>query len=1062
MLRWLVAGSVRFRLLLIPAAAVLTILGAVNLNQTRVDVLPELGPPRVEIQTESLGLSAAEVESLITVPMENFLLSGIKGVKTLHSDSIAGVSRIELIFPSGTNILDARALVQEQLTRTAALPNVAAPPQMLQPVSTTSRVMMIGLSSRSQALPDLSILARWTIVPRLLGVPGVANVAIWGQRDRQIQVMVDPNRLRASKLTLDQIVSTAGDAQLVSPLTYLHASTPGTGGFIDGPNQRLSIRHELPLSKPVDLAQVPVEGTKGVRLGSVAAVVDGHQPLIGDAIVNGGPGLLLAVDKRPGTSTVEVTRAVKAALNELKPGLPGVNVDPGVFQPASFIHSATHDLGVLALVALGLVIVALVAFFRQWRAVAISVLTVPLSLLAAVWALDALGYTVNALVVAGLVMAVGIVVDQAIAASEEIARTVRDRRAEGSEESTATLVLDASSAIRAPVAYATLIVLVTVAPLVIATGPAATFVHPLALAFGLAVLAAMVVTLTVTPALGVLLFGRPPRARRGDGLGGRLRLGYAALLRRTIHTPARVLLLLGALGLAGLVVVPFLEEPDRPSFQDRDVLVRWEATPSTSLPEMDRITRRASAELRAIPGIRSVGADVGRAVSSDRLVATNASEIWIRIASGADYDRTLERIHGVTDGTPGLHSDVTTYEDARSAGVLEGPSNSVDVRLYGSDYGVLRREATRVASTVGRISGVGQTRVEGVPIQQPTLQLRVNLAQALRHKIKPGDVRRALATLTSGLTVGNFFERQKVFDVVVRGVPATSQNVDSVRNLLIDSPAGGTVPVRDIASVRIAADPVDIPHDATSRFVDVRADTGNRDTASVRADVRRSLKGMAFPLEYHAEVLSSSPDSVPTGTVENGTEHGRFVVVLIAALIAVLLLLQAAFASWALAFVVFLTVPLSTVGGVIAALAGEGFNQLGAMAGLLAVIGLTVRPAVALVSLIQVAQRKRGAVAGADLTMKVALDRFAPTTMAAVTTALALLPFALASNAAGNEITQPLAVVTLAGLVTATVVNLLVVPAICLAFGAAIPKGATPLEAGRTRPDTGPRETREA
>jgi Cu/Ag efflux pump CusA len=249
MLRWLVAGSVRFRLLVVPVAVVLTILGVANLHQTKVDVLPELGPPTVEVQTESLGLSTAEVESLITVPMENFLLSGIKGVRTLHSDSVPGVSRIDLIFPRGTNLLDARALVQEQLTRTAVLPNVAAPPQMLQPVSTSRRVMMVGLSSRTVPLIDLSILARWTMVPKLLGVPGVANVSIWGQRDRQIQVRVDPNRLRARKLTLDQIVSTAGNAQLVSPLTYLHASTPGASGFIDGPNQRLSIRHELPLSR---------------------------------------------------------------------------------------------------------------------------------------------------------------------------------------------------------------------------------------------------------------------------------------------------------------------------------------------------------------------------------------------------------------------------------------------------------------------------------------------------------------------------------------------------------------------------------------------------------------------------------------------------------------------------------------------------------------------------------------------------------------------------------------------------------------------------------------------
>jgi Cu/Ag efflux pump CusA len=1045
-LRWLVSGSVRFRLLVIPLAAVLTAVGAASLKDTKVDVLPELGPPTVVIQTESLGLSASEVEALITVPEENFLLSGIKGVETLHSDSIPGLSRIELIFPRGTNMLDARALVQEQLTRTAQLPNVAAPPQMLQPVSSTGRVMMIGLTSKTVPLIDLSILARWTIVPRLLGVAGVANVAVWGERDRQIQVQVDPRRLAKDHLTLDQIVATAGNAQLVSPLSYLHASTPGAGGFIDGPNQRLSIRHELPLGKPENLAQVPVDGTHGVRLGSVSSVVQGHQPLIGDAIVDGHTGLLLAVDKRPGTSTPAVTQAVKNALGELQPGLRGIHVDPRVFQPASFIHSAINDLTALLIVALALVLLALAAFFLEWRSVLISVLTIPLSLLAATWVLDALGYTLNALVVAGLLMSIGVVTDQAIAATNEIARTVRARREAGSRSSTSTVVLDALAATRVPIGYATLIVLVTVTPLVIAQGLGPTFVHPLALAYGLAVLASMVVTLTLTPALGVLLFERPPRRRVGAQLGARLRSAYAALVSRTMRLPARLLVVLGVLGLAGLAVVPFLEEPDHPTFRDRDVLVRTLATPSTSLPEMDRISRRTAAALRSLPGIDGVAVAVGRAVGSDRPVGTNTTDTWVRIAGGADYEKTLAGIRSVVGGTPGIHSTVTTYEDDRSAGVLEGPSSAVDVRVYGHDYGVLRQGAAKVAAVMGGIPGVRDPRLVGLPTEQPTLDVRVNLAAALRHGIKPGDVRRALATLTSGLTVGNFFEAQKVFEVVVRGVPAASRSADSVRGLLIDSPAGGTVPLRDIASIRVAASPTDIRHDATKRYLDVQADAQGRDVGSIRTDIEHRLRGLAFPLEYHAELVSASATGAPTAAAESGTPHGQFVVFLIAAEIAIILLLQAAFGNWRLAFVVCLTVPLATAGGLIAALVAGTLNELGAMAGLLAIIGLTFRPAIALITRIQAAQRRPGAVPGPELTMQVALDQFAPTAMAAVATALALLPFALAPGAAGNEITQPMAVVMLGGLVTAMVVNLLVVPAISLAFGAAIPMGSAPIE----------------
>ncbi|TMK65035.1 MAG: efflux RND transporter permease subunit, partial [Actinobacteria bacterium] len=311
-----------------------------------------------------------------------------------------------------------------------------------------------------------------------------------------------------------------------------------------------------------------------------------------------------------------------------------------------------------------------------------------------------------------------------------------------------------------------------------------------------------------------------------------------------------------------------------------------------------------------------------------------------------------------------------------------------------------------------------------------------------------------------GLTVGNFFEQQKVFDVVVRGIPAASQSLDSVRNLLIDTPAGGKVPVRDVASVRVAADPIDIPHDATSRYVDVSVKTSG-DPDSVRSEIKDRLKSTPFPLEYHAEVLDPSANSTTGGATDSGTKHGTFVIYLIAAEIAILLLLQAAFGSWSLAFVIFLTVPLAAAGGLIAALLGEDLNQLGAMAGLLAVVGLAVRPAVALVTRIQEAQRQPGAVPGADLTMRVAVEQFAPTAAAVVVTAVAVLPFALASGASGNELTQPMAVVILAGLVTATVVNLLIVPAICLAFGAAIPVGAEPLATEADEgTDTSPRQAR--
>ncbi|MGH8971304.1 MAG: efflux RND transporter permease subunit, partial [Actinomycetes bacterium] len=342
MMRWIVRSSLTFRLLVLSVAAGLMLFGLFRLPDASVDTLPEFTPPTVEIQTEALGLSAAEVEQLITVPLEADLLNGVAFLDDIRSESVPGLSSIELIFEPGTDILEARQVVAERMTQAHALPHVSKAPAMLQPLSSTSRVVMAGISSDDMSLIDMSVLAQWKIKPRLLGVKGVANVAIWGQRDRQLQVQVDPAKLRENGVTLTQVMKTSGNALWWSPLSFVEASTPGTGGFIDTPNQRLGVQHISPIKTADDLAAVTVEDTEGrrLRLGDVATVVEDHQPLIGDAVGGDSSGLMLVVEKFPGASTTQVTRDVEAALDAMKPGLPGVTVDTSIYRPASFVDSA--------------------------------------------------------------------------------------------------------------------------------------------------------------------------------------------------------------------------------------------------------------------------------------------------------------------------------------------------------------------------------------------------------------------------------------------------------------------------------------------------------------------------------------------------------------------------------------------------------------------------------------------------------------------------------------------------------------------------------------------------
>src|SRR6266511_4013977 len=447
MMRWIVGSSLRFRYIVVALAAAMMALGVVRLRDIPVDVFPEFAPPRVEIQTPCLGLTAADVESLITVPLED-ALSGVPGLDDMRSKSVPQLSSIELIFKQGTDHIHARQLVQERIaTVVPTLPTWASPPFMMQPVSATSRIMKIGLSSKTRSLIDMSMISYWTIRARLLRVPGVANVAIWGERLQMLQVQAEPERMKAHDVSLEQVMDTTADALDVGLLKFSNGAVVGTGGFIDTPNQRLGVQHVLPISTPKDLAQVPVEersGKQPLRLGDVARVVEGHQPLFGDAVINDGPGLMLIVEKLPWANTLDVTRGVEKALAELQPGLDGIDVDPTIFRPASFIETALHNLTMALLLGCLFVILVLGAFLFEWRSAVISLVSIPLSLVAAGLVLYARGTTINTMILAGLVIAVGVVVDDAIIDIENILRRLRQHRREGTDKSTVAVVLDAS------------------------------------------------------------------------------------------------------------------------------------------------------------------------------------------------------------------------------------------------------------------------------------------------------------------------------------------------------------------------------------------------------------------------------------------------------------------------------------------------------------------------------------------------------------------------------------------------------------------------------------------
>jgi CzcA family heavy metal efflux pump len=1027
-MRWIVGSSLRFRYLLVIAAAALLFFGAQQLQAMPVDAFPEFAQPRVEVQTTCLGLSAAEVEELVTVPLEQSL-QGMPGLDFIRSKSIPQLSTIELLFKPGTDIFRARQLVGERIAIVGpTLPTWAAPPFEMPTTSTTSRVMKIGVSSRVYSIQQLSSIAYWKIRARLLRVPGVANVALWGEHLQQLLVQVDPKRLSDRHVSLEQVMEKTADSLDAGLLKFSSGAVIGTGGFVDTPNQRLANRHVLPIVTPADLAKVTVAGAGGARtrLGDVADVSEGTMPLVGDAVVDSGPGLLLIVEKYPWGNTLDVTRGVEDALAEMRPGLSGIAMDTEIFRAANFIEESIHNLKKALIIGALLVVLVLGAFLFEWRAALISVIAIPLSLVAASLVLYAQGDTINVMILAGLVIALGVVVDDAIIDVQNIVRRLREHRRAGGPRSPAAIVLEASLEVRAPIVYATLIIVAAMVPIFFLQGLTGSFFRPLAFSYVLAVGVSLLTALTVTPALSLILLRKAPLGRRDSPLSRWVERGYERVLSRIISAPRPAYVAAALTTVSAVAVLPFLGESLIPTFKERDFLGHWVTKPGTSLGEENRIVARASRELRSIPGVRHFGSHIGQAFLADETVGVNFGENWVAIDDSADYEKTLGAIEDVVASYPGVFTNVETYLNERIDEVLAGGSEPIIVRIFGPDLETLRRKADEVRAAIAKVDGIDNPYVE-FQDGLPQIQVKVNLAAAQRYGVKPGDVRRASATLLESEEVGDIYRGGRAYDVHVWSKPETRDSVTSVSQLPIDTPLGGQVPLRQLADVRIRPTPNVVHHEHQSRSIDVLAGVRGRDLGSVARDVQDRLDEAPFPFGYHAELLGEYK--------ERQTAARRMSIFGIGAALVILLLLQASFGSWRLATLSFLTLPIALAGGVLTAFASDRVLSLGSLVGFYTVFGIAARNGILMINHFQHLEQYEGERFGPALVLRGARERLSPILMTSLATALALVPLVIAGRIPGHEIEYPLAIVILGGLGTSTLLNLFVVPSLYLRFG---------------------------
>jgi CzcA family heavy metal efflux pump len=1003
------------------------VFGFIQAREAPLDVFPEFAPPIVEIQTIALGNSSKEVEELITIPIEDSL-NGIEGLDKMRSYSVEQLSSIKLYFKRGTDLYRSRQLVQERLGGiTAQLPGWASPPFMMPPLSSTARVLKIGITSDELSLMELSSLSYWKIKQRLMRVEGVAQVMIYGERLQQRHIQVDPEKLAANGVSLASVMESTANSLDAGVLQFAEAFTVGQGGFLEANGQRMNVRHVLPIQTAQDLAKVPIERQDGrlIRLGDLGNVIEDHIPLWGDAAINQGPGIMLIVQKLPRANTLEVTKGVEKAIEEMKPGMPGVAFDTDLFRPATFVDMAIENLLTALLLGVLLVIAILAAFLFEWRTAFISLLAIPLSLVGALLVLELFDTVINVMILAGLVVSIGVVVDDAIIDVENIVRRLRQARSERRDVSTFRVVLDASVEVRTAITYATLINVVAIFPVFFLSGLSGAFFQPLVLSYGLAVLVSMVVAMTVTPALCLLLLSRGYREKESP-LMRVLKRGYGAALERVMRRPSPAIVMAALCMGAGLLIFPTLGQSLLPNFKENDLITYWATKPGTSLPETMRIANRGCRDyLKEVPAIDSCASHSGQALLGDEIHGVNFDEQWIHFKPGIDYDKSVAQIRDVIDSYPGLYRTVQTYLRERVKEVLSGASESIVVRTFGPDIKVLEKKASEIVKRMSTVDGVIDAQVEQIE-QIPQIQIQVKPAAARRHGITASEVRRDSSALIASEEVGDLFYGGQAYDVHVWTIPSARDSVTDIENLPIDTPNGGTVPLKEIADISIRPVANTIKREEQSRRLDAGADVAGRDLASTVADVKDQLEEIKFPPGYHAEVLGEAPEL-------NAAQRHLAIYGFLAA-VTIFLLFQAGLGSLRLAALVFLLLPMALAGALAAAKLNNGELSLGSMVGLLTVLGIAGRNGILMIAHFQHLEREEGMTFGPALVLQGAKDRLAPILMTASATGLALVPLVIAGPIPGNEIEHPLAVTIVGGLVSATLLNLFVLPSLYLSF----------------------------
>lgn len=1014
--------SLHNRLMVIVAATLLMIYGLWTITRMPVDVFPDLNRPTVTILTEAPGLAPEEVEALVTRPIET-AMNGAPGVERVRSTSAVGLSVTYVEFAWGTDVYRDRQLVSERLQLVREqLPETAEP--SMGPVSSImGEIVLVGIESPDGSVApfDLRTLAEQVVGRRLLTISGVSQVIAIGGGLKQYVVQPDIERLAAVGLSLSDVTEAVGEANVNT-----------TGGFAAQGGRELVVRNLGRTTNLADIAATTVGGLAGglaIPLSAVADVTEGTAPKRGDAGIDGRPAVILMVQKQPGTDTIKITERIEETLAQLKAGLPAGVRTRILFRQATFIEASIHNVEAALRDGAILVAIVLFIFLLNFRTTAITLTAIPLSLVVTAIVMKLMGQTINTMTLGGIAIAMGELVDDAVVDVENVFRRLRENRASASPRPAWRVVFDASSEVRTSIVFATILVILVFIPLFALGGIEGRLFSPLGQAYVIAIVASFVVSMTVTPALCLYLLPRAKATARGDGAFVRWlkRLDRRALTRVLAH-PRPVLVAAGLAFAVALAVVPFLGREFLPPFNEGTATINVLARPGTSLDESNRLGMTAERLLLGVPEVLSTGRRTGRAERDEHAEGVHYSEIDVDFKpSSRPREAILSDIRERLSQLPGVSVSVGQPISHRLDHLLSGVRAQLAIKIFGPDLAVLRQKAGELEAAIADIPGLVDLQTER-QVLVPQLQVRVDRQKAALYGLTPGGLNEWLETALSGRIVGQVLEGQFSYDLVVRLPESIRGNPDAIRRLLIDTPAGVKVPLEAVARVNETWGPNQVQHEDAQRRIVVSANVAGRDLGAVVQEVEtRVTEAVELPAGYFVSY---------GGQFESQRSASRTLGLLsILAFAAMFTVLFAHFRSIAIVLQILINIPLALIGAVLAVLLTGGVFSIATLVGFITLTGIVSRNTIMMISHYLHLLRVEGESFNREMIIRGSLERLVPVLMTALTAGLALVPLALAKGQPGKEILYPVATVILGGLLTTTLLDMLVTPAVFWLFG---------------------------